>query len=165
SSTYQRPRTNSEEKYVYILTLKTTDKIASKMTHLRQKWFPQARNKLPAHITIFHALPGSQYDRITHFLTTSSQRTKPFPVSTGKVLKRRNGVAINMGEGEREIKSVFAEAKAEFGEFLSEQDKGFKAHWTIQNKEEDGERVDEAYRDVVDSGEARGAAVGLVLWR
>jgi 2'-5' RNA ligase len=163
-SVYQRPRTDGREECVYILTLKTSAEVAGKMGGLREKWFPQGRNKVPAHITLFHALPSSRYDEVTSHLEGIASRTRCFRIASGKVLKRRNGVAVNMGQGEGQVRGVYMEAKEVWNGFLSDQDRGFQAHWTVQNKEEDGRRVDEAFEDVKDL-EVDGVAEGLVLWK
>jgi hypothetical protein len=55
--------------------------------------------------------------------------------------------------------------RSAFFEWLSEQDKLCKAHWTIQNKEEDARRVDDAFEDTAYNGVSYGWATGLVLWR
>lgn len=165
SSQYERPRTEGVEDNVYVLTLKTSHEISDAMQELRRKWFPQHRNKVPAHITLFHALPGSKLGAISDWLEGLSRRIKCFEVSTGRVFKMRRGVAINVGAGEKEIKRVFLSLRSNWCDWLSDQDKSMKAHWTVQNKEEDSERVEDAFKDVQLSPGIRGQALGLVLWR
>jgi 2'-5' RNA ligase len=135
------------------------------MQSLRGKWFPEQRNKVPAHITLFHALPGSRIVQISQSLETITRRTRRFGVATGFIQKSRNGVFVNVGQGEERVKRIFEEVKDQFLECLSRQDMRLRAHWTVMNKEGDSKRVDDAYRDVEKSGTAEGIAKGLVLWR
>jgi 2'-5' RNA ligase len=161
----RRPSTEVVEENVYVLTLKTSKEMSEQMQRLRRKWFPEGRNKVPAHITLFHALPGSRIIQVSKYLETLSRQTSCFVINSGDVLKRRNGVAIGLGQGEEEIKKVFGEVRDQFLECLSMQDRSLKAHWTVMNKEEDGKRVDEAYQDVESAGVVKGIASGLILWR
>jgi 2'-5' RNA ligase len=162
---YQRPSTEGVEEDVYVLTLKTSAELNEKMQALRGKWFPQHRNKVPAHITLFHALPRSRIIQVSESLETLSARTRCFDITTGHVLKRRNGVAVGLGQGEEDVKKVFGLVKDQFLECLSQQDRSFKAHWTVMNKEDDSRRVEDAFRDVEGTGVVKGVARGLVLWR
>jgi 2'-5' RNA ligase len=165
TNAYQRPSTDGAEETVYILTLKTSDQISNTMQSLRRKWFPQQRNKVPAHLTLFHALPGSRIVQISQSLEKLTRRTRHFNVATGHIQKGRSGVFVNVGEGEEEVKRVFGEVRDQFFESLSIQDRSFKGHWTVMNKENDSKRVEDAYRDVERSGTVKGTAQGLVLWR
>jgi len=164
-SQQQRPNTNQVEKNVYVLTLRMSGEIDGAMQELRSRWFPKERNKVPAHITLFHALPGSKMEEISDWLEGLSRRMRCFDVSTGRVLKRKTGVAVAVGDGAKEIKRVFACLRADWLEWLSVQDRSLSAHWTVQNKELDKERVEEAFRNVLQCEEVRGQATGLVLWR
>ncbi|KAH9810903.1 2'-5' RNA ligase superfamily [Teratosphaeria destructans] len=62
----QRPWTASEEDEVYVLTLQTNKPHHHRMTQLRDKYFPETINKLEAHLTLFHALPGSKLESSHH---------------------------------------------------------------------------------------------------
>jgi len=162
---YQQPNTDDVEENVYVLTLQTSEEMSEKMQALRGKWFPEHKNKVPAHVTLFHALPRSQIIQVSESLERLSRRTKCFDVATGRVLKRQNGVAVGLGKGEQEVERLFGEVKDQFLDCLSVQDKSFKAHWTVMNKEDDSKRVDDAFMDVEGAGVVKGVAKGLVLWR
>ncbi len=53
-----------------ILTLKFDDRTFAVLDELRQQHFPRSRNVVPAHITLFHALPGEQEQPIRQTLHT-----------------------------------------------------------------------------------------------
>jgi len=82
----QQPRTGQDDEEKYILTLLTSHDLHKRMvsylpydarvctvwstyayylwllqTEIRSKYFPKKLNKLAAHLTLFHALPGSTY--------------------------------------------------------------------------------------------------------
>jgi len=80
------------------------------------------------------------------------------------------GVAIDPDKGVVEGKQLHAELRKDWEGFLSKQDqKSFKAHWTIMNKEEDKEKVEKVLQECKEwqekEGPKEGEADGLVLWR
>jgi len=152
------------EEPVYVLTLRTSDEIAQQMQWLRQRWFPADRLKVPAHVTLFHALPGSRLPQVEEQIMELTQQTPQFEISSGRVQRMRKGVLVNLRDGDAEVRYLFDTLRDNFYEWLIEQDKSCKAHWTIQNKEEDQDRVDEAYWDTYRTGSCLGWATGLVLW-
>jgi 2'-5' RNA ligase len=163
--------TSEEEKNVFVLTLRLTPSLHNPLNSLRTRFFPSERLKVPAHLTLFHALPESKLDEVVlPTLAEVARKTAPFKVTTGGVfLLGRNGVAVSPGEGTEEGAAVHAQLREKWSSFLSKQDsKGFKAHWTVQNKVEDEEKVQAAFREVREWAKEKGAegeANGLVLWR
>ncbi|GAA5976617.1 hypothetical protein JCM10908_005570 [Rhodotorula pacifica] len=165
-----RPTTKYAEEHVYVLTLRLTDSLHNTLNALRSKYFPPERLKVPAHLTLFHALPHSEMEAIVETAQGIAGRTPPFKVTTGRAFKLgKAGVAISPEQGTEEGAAVHAALRERWSEFLSKQDsKGFKAHWTVMNKVEDEEKVDAAFSEVQDWTREQGAsgeADGLVLWR
>lgn len=100
---------------------------------LRRRHFPAALNKVPAHVSLFHALPGAEIAAITATLDEIAARTSPIdlwplaPVSLGR------GVAFRY-ESEA-LTRVHGELARRWAGWLSPQDRqAFKPHVTIQNK-------------------------------
>jgi 2'-5' RNA ligase len=153
------------EEPVYVLTLKTSEEIARQMQMLRQKWFPADRLKVPAHVTLFHGLPESRIAQASSQIESLAQRMTRFEISTGRIIKTKKGVLVHLETGEDEARRIFVSLRTSWWEWLGEQDKSFKAHWTVQNKEDDAAKVDEAYKDTHRIGTGLGWATGLVLWR
>ncbi|GAA5948570.1 hypothetical protein JCM3765_004930 [Sporobolomyces pararoseus] len=166
-----RPATHSAEQNVYPLSLRISPSLHDPINDLRKRYFPAHRLKVPAHLTLFHALPHSRLEDIKQSLDKVSGQTKAFKVSAGKVFKMgEQGVAIDPGMGIEEGRQLHGELKKDWKEFLSQQDsKTFRAHWTIVNKEDDKEKVVKALREVIEwekqGGAKEGEADGLVLWR
>lgn len=165
-----RPTTKHAEEHVYVLTLRLSNSLHDTLNALRTKYFPPERLKVPAHLTLFHALPHSEMDAIVGTAQEVAERTPPFEVTTGRAFKLgKAGVAISPEQGTEQGAAVHAALRERWSDFLSKQDaKGFKAHWTVMNKVEDEEKVDAAFREVQDWTRERGAsgqADGLVLWR
>ncbi|BGP38355.1 hypothetical protein JCM10450v2_002304 [Rhodotorula kratochvilovae] len=165
-----RPATAHEEEHVYVLTLRLSPALHDALNALRTRYFPPERLKVPAHLTLFHALPHSELDSVCATAADVARRTRPFEVTTGGAfLLGKNGVAISPAQGTDEGARVHAELREKWAHFLSKQDaKGFKAHWTIQNKVDDEEKVKAAYAELrawAEEHGAKGEANGLVLWR
>ena len=154
-----------EEEQVYVLTLKTSEEIAQQMQALRQRWFPAHRLKVPAHVTLFHALPESKLPQVEKEILQLTSRTSQFDVSAGRVMRMRKGVMVTLENGDWDVRILYGRLQTAFIDWLSEQDKSCKAHWTIQNKEEDQNRVEAAFEDTRSNATSSGLALGLVLWR
>jgi len=153
-----------QEEQVFVLTLRTTDDIAQQMQTLRRRWFPADRLKVPAHVTLFHALPESRLPQVEDLITDLARHTPQFEISTGHVQRMRKGVLVNIREGDVDVHYLFATMRDAFMPWLMEQDKWCKAHWTIQNKEEDQDRVEDAFWDTQRVGTVLGWATGFTLW-
>lgn len=104
---------------------------------LRTRHFPPERNRLAAHLTLFHHLPPSLLPELRQRLVAAT-RGVPAPVAraTG-LMNLGRGVAIRIeSEGLAAIRAELAEA---FAPLLTPQDAagggaGWRPHVTIQNK-------------------------------
>lgn len=162
-----RPRTLSEEEHVYVLTLSTTPSLHDPVTALRERHFPARLNRTPAHLTMFHALPGSHLSGIVAAIEEECHALSPFRLATGSLFRMRRGVGINVGQGSRPARLLHEGLQRRWTAFLSEQDRqAWRPHWTIQNKVNDAAVVDETMREVeLEFQGAEGVAQGCVLWR
>ncbi|GAA5881205.1 hypothetical protein JCM1840_001284 [Sporobolomyces johnsonii] len=165
-----RPTTTSAEAHVYVLTLRLSPSLDDPLNALRSRYFPRHLLKVPAHLTLFHALPHSQLDAVTAALDAVAADTAPFRVTSGAAFRMGSqGIAVAPGEGTREGAKVHGALRSAWEGFLSKQDaKEFRAHWTVMNKVDDGDKVEQAFREVREWAEREGAegeADGLVLWR
>ena len=100
----------------------------------RRKHFPPERNQLPAHLTLFHALPPSALAEAKLRLASAARRSPPQATVAG-VMSLGGGVAYRIHSPELEdIREELADA---FHGLLSAQDsEGWRPHVTIQNKVE-----------------------------
>lgn len=163
------PKTSSPESKTYVLTLLTDSPHHGRMTALRKKYFPAELNKLEAHLTLFHALPGSRLSpSIRPLLVSVAAETSPFSIRAVKPFKIRQGVGIAVDrEGCERAKEVHALLQEEWREFLSEQDaKGeIRVHYTIMNKVDTEEVVDRAFQEVTEGWRTdKGYVEGLSLF-
>jgi len=97
------------------------------------------------------------------------QRTAPFELKTAKEpFRLRQGVGVKLEGGKANVTRVFNELKSGWeGEgWLSDQDKGFQPHYTVQNKVEDEAVVQKAMKDVEAKlgGGVEGKATGLSMF-
>lgn len=137
---------------------------------MRKKYFPPKLNKLDAHLTLFHALPGSKLeDEILPALQEVADSTSKFQLLASSPFKLRKGIAIGVpkSHGGDDARNVHTQLKSRWHDFLSDQDAGgFAAHYTIMNKVDDSKQVDQAFQDVEDQWRpCRGTVEGLSLWR
>lgn len=129
---------------------------------MRERWFPPALNKVPAHLTLFHHLPGHEERRIVE--TVANAAPAPFCLTVAGPMKLGRGVALRIESPA--LLDLRAELARAFKPWLTRQDREpFRPHVTIQNKA----RREEA-RGLYDHLERTFApfaatAEGVQLWR
>jgi 2'-5' RNA ligase len=147
-----------------IVTLKLDAATFAVFDELRQHHFPPERNFLPAHITLFHALPGAQEASIQTTLAMHCAGTPALRVEFPRVRSLGRGVAVTVEcPALLGLREQLANA---WQAWLGAQDRQpYRPHLTIQNKV----TADEA-RQLHDELAATwqpltGTGEGLLLWR
>jgi hypothetical protein len=99
---------------------------------LRRHHYPVERNQLPAHLTMFHALPPSLEGEARHRLAQATKGTPPSATVAG-VMDLGGGVAFRIvSEDLDRIRDDLSEG---FHGMLGAQDQGgWRPHVTVQNK-------------------------------
>lgn len=146
-----------------ILTLKLDQTTFEQVNALRQQYFPPERNFLPAHVTLFHALPGDQALSIRQRLQTLSSQTSRLPLHLPTLRCLGQGVAIEIcAPPFVQLRQTLAKI---WGEWLNAQDQqGYRPHITIQNKVA-AEAARQLYDQLVDGWHPlNGYGEGLLLW-
>jgi len=167
---HYKPATEQNEKHGYVLTLKMTESISEPVNAIRQQYFPKHLNRLPAHVTLFHALPYSQLDKIQADLEAVPSSVKPFSICTGQPFRTGRGVGITCDLGLKEAQALQEMLRENWLEYLSTQDRAVEwvPHWTVMNKVANVKEVRSAFntirRDLFENIHY-GRAIGLDLWR
>jgi len=116
-----------------ILTLRFDDASFGRLDALRRAHFPPERNQIPAHLTLFHALPGEALEEVIDGLRTACAATAPFGLRFTGLRSLGRGVAL-----EAASPPLVALRKALaycWSGWLTRQDaQGFRPHVTVQNK-------------------------------
>ncbi len=123
----------SDEGRPLILTLAFDGATFSRLDTLRRQYFPPERNVVPAHLTLFHALPGENATEIRRELGELCRHQKPFDIDAAGLRSLGNGVAIAFSSAELvRLRQALAR---EWHDWLTAQDTARIApHVTIQNK-------------------------------
>ena len=145
-----------------ILTLSLAEPVQSRFEALRQRHFPPARNRVPAHATLFHALPPDGEDEVASALAPFG--IAAFPVSVTAVRSLGRGVAFTLASAELAARRA-AVARRFAGRLTAQDSQGWRPHVTVQNKV----APDEARRLLALLNASfvpfETQAVGLHLWR
>lgn len=100
---------------------------------LRQQHYPSDRNYLPAHLTMFHALPANALDDVSVVLTNLACRNAALPAEVCGMRLLGSGVAFTICSPD--LERVREEIAAAFRNRLTKQDAHrYRPHVTIQNK-------------------------------
>lgn len=116
-----------------IVTLKLDVASFGWLHALRQAHFPPERNYLPAHITLFHALPGTEERAIREELAAACAEVVSFELEMPGLRFLGRGVAIEVRS--EALLRLRARLARQFRHWLTAQDsQGYRPHVTIQNK-------------------------------
>lgn len=147
-----------------ILTLRFDEESFARFDAQRRQHFPPARNHIPAHLTLFHDLPGDRHGEIADGLASVVARQAPFhlKVSSLRFLGQGTAYAIDSPELQR----LRAEIAGRWSAHLTRQDaQGFRPHVTIQNKT-DAAIAKALFEQLsVSFVPFEAKATGLLLWR
>lgn len=146
-----------------VLTLRLDRATQARFDRERSLLFPPGRTAVGAHVTLFHALPGSlrndierELDRHRSLAPFSVAVTEPFPLGRG----------VAYGLRSPELDELHGELQGRWRDALTPQDRQrFRAHVTVQNKV-----TPELARETLVGLRAAYApveatALGLELWR
>ena len=102
------------------------------LDRLRRAHYPPDRNQLPAHLTMFHALPPSAEGEVRRALARLGAEAPPRASIEG-LMDLGGGVAFRIVS--TDLDAMRRELASEFHGLLSAQDGGgWRPHVTIQNK-------------------------------
>jgi hypothetical protein len=102
------------------------------LDRLRRAHYPAERNQLPAHLTMFHALPPSLEGEARHRLSLAAKERPPRAMVAG-LMDLGGGVAFRIVSDD--LDAIRAELSEAFHGMLGAQDSGgWRPHVTIQNK-------------------------------
>lgn len=102
------------------------------LDRLRRAYYPPERNRLPAHLTMFHALPPSSEAEARSALARRSAEVPPRASIEG-LMDLGGGVAFRIVSSD--LDRIRDELAEEFHGLLGTQDLGgWRPHVTIQNK-------------------------------
>ena len=131
---------------------------------LRRAHFPSERNLVPAHVTLFHALPGDEADAVLAALAEECRAAQPSAVRIGPPRFLGRGVALEVSAPE--VAALRARLAARWRDQLTPQDRqGWRPHATVQNKVAP-ETARALHASLAAALPPRAAtAEGLLLWR
>lgn len=148
----------------FILTLRLEADLFGPLDALRRAHFPPERNHVPAHVTLFHALPGDHEVRLKRDLEAVCTACSGFELHLPRV--RRWGKGVFAPVESSGLLALRAALAVQWDDLLTPQDRRpYRPHVTLQNK------VSEATARALYETLApawvplKGQATGLELWR
>ena len=147
-----------------ILSLGVDSVSFDRLDGLRRAHFPPALNRISAHVTLFHHLPGDRLADVVEAVADAAGSVPAFAVRITGLRKLGRGVALTLDSAE--LAAVRGRVAARFADVLTPQDRqGFRPHVTIQNKVDPAEAS--ALHDRLASSFTpwSAKAEALLLWR
>jgi 2'-5' RNA ligase len=116
-----------------ILTLQFDERSFAFFDEQRRRYFPPKRNFIPAHLTLFHHLPGEHLDNIQRDIAACASRQQPFILDVTSLRPLGRGVAYNLASSD--LAELRRELSQGWDEWLKPQDRQkHQPHVTVQNK-------------------------------
>ncbi|WP_262298562.1 2'-5' RNA ligase family protein [Microvirga sesbaniae] len=146
-----------------ILTLRLDEHSFAFFDAQRRRYFPPDRNFIPAHLTLFHALPGEHLPTIQQDIATSIARRTPFLLHVTGLRSLGRGVAYSLQSAElADLRRILA---LTWNPWLKPQDRqNHQPHVTVQNKV-DATRARALLEDLSETFQPfQAEAIGLDLW-
>jgi 2'-5' RNA ligase len=141
------------------------DEVAfERLDMLRRRHFPRERNFLPAHITLFHALPEAEENAIRQMLHEQAYQTAPLPLLIDQPSLLGNGVALEVNS--EVLIALRARLAKAWPAWLPAQDQQrYKPHVTVQNKTSAGAAKALHEQLLREWQPLHAHGIGLLLWR
>lgn len=164
TSLFYRSPAEAEGHEPLILTAELDEVAAARLEAWRRAHYPPERNRVPAHLTLFHKLPGDCHDAIDEHLTERCWTIDPL---AGRALGLRfmgHGICVDIDAPA--LVRLRAELAVAWRAALSPQDRQrFVPHVTIQNKVTPARarRTMQGLEAIFDPFSCR--IEGLALWR
>lgn len=115
-----------------LITAELPPEILSWADGLRRAHYPPEKNRLRAHVTLFHALPPSAEGEVRRLLTELAKGAPPEAFVTG-IWDMGGGTAFDVASDGME--DLFAELRQAFhGIMTMQDDRKLRLHITVQNK-------------------------------
>ena len=116
-----------------IVVLRMEASVQSHFDALREAHFPPELNRVPAHMTLFHHLPGERAAEVDAVLRKECAAREPFAVKVTEPRSIGRGVVYRCASDE--LLALRAAIAERFGGDLTKQDsQGWRPHVTVQNK-------------------------------
>jgi 2'-5' RNA ligase len=116
-----------------ILTIAFHPEDQARFETLRQLHFPTAYNHIPAHLTLFHHLPGDEAEAVAHSLALAAAHQARFPINVTGLRSLGRGVAYTLAAPA--LATLRATIATLWHGHLTPQDRqGWRPHVTIMNK-------------------------------
>lgn len=147
-----------------ILTLQLDEAAFVQFEDLRRQHFPKERNRVPAHVTLFHQLPAAKEADVTETIDRLARGSAAPEIAVIGVRFTGSGVAFDLESPG--LEAFRASLAATFRDWLTAQDRqSWRPHVTVQNKVEP-ERARDLHAALSEGfAPFRFEAPGLLLWR
>ena len=146
-----------------ILSARFDERAQGYFQRMRDTYFPPELNIVPAHLTLFHKLPGDEHEAICAAIAEECDARAPLPARVADVrfFGRGGGFVVRC----EELDAVRAALARRFKPWLTEQDRQpHRPHVTYQNKVTK-ERARAAHEEVLRGfGPFDATVAGLDLW-
>ena len=147
-----------------VLTLEMDGESFAAFDELRRRHYASERNLVPAHLTLFHRLPGDRSREIKALLKQTATSQRPIAIPAGEPKATERGVAIFFHSPQ--LNALRDDLARDWWPWLTDQDQaGFRPHVTVQTTLSDAEARQTVQLIRTSFRRPRVKGIGLHLWR
>ena len=148
----------------FVLTLEMDGESFARFEELRRRYYPPERNLVPAHVTLFHQLPGDRAREVKALIGSVCRSHPVMALEVAEVKALERGVAVFLRSAR--LMALRDYLAGEWWTWLGDPDRaGFRPHVTVQNNV-DAATARATQRGVNASRLPRNVrGIGLHLWR
>jgi 2'-5' RNA ligase len=159
---YDRP--GRDDPAPLILTLVLDHSSQAFFDRQRERWFPAKLNFIPAHVTMFHHLPGERSVSVREHLELLCAGQTSAEVAVTGLRSLGRGVAYDVRAPEMEV--LRSRIAGRWRDHLTAQDqRPWQPHVTVQNKVSPAEAKDLLGQLARDFIPFTATATGIAIWR
>ena len=116
----------------FVLTLEMDGEAFARFSEARRLYYAPERNLVPAHVTLFHRLPGDRQREVKALVKQAADAQRPMEIEVGEAEATERGVAFMLRS--RRLQALRDGLAREFAPWLDENDRsGFRPHVTVQS--------------------------------
>ena len=147
-----------------VLTLDLDGEAFAELQALRRRYYAPERNVVPAHVTLFKALPGERFRDVRRLLQQAAEREPPIEISVEEVRPLEQGVAVFLRSPR--LAALRDQLAREWEPWLAEPDRlRFQPHATIATTGSEAEARRLVRQVSAELRLRRIVGAGLHLWR
>ncbi len=115
-----------------VITARPDPSALQRFDEMRRALFPSGRNKVPAHISLFHNLPGQLFETLMHDIASALPGCSPLAETSGVRFLGKGIAYMIAAPGLKQLHGVLSDRYADH--LIAQDRQTYSPHVTVMNK-------------------------------